>query len=108
MNRRDEFFDRLKQRIDDWNREIEQLEQKVASLKSDLKTRYQHRLEELKVKRGNAEAKLEALRASGEGAWDKMQKEAEQAWTAFKEAVNTFKSHYRRDTDDSGDDDGAR
>lgn len=107
MSRRDEFFDRLKQRVDDWNREIERLEQRVGSLKSDMKTRYQGRLDELKARRDNAEAKLEELHASGEDAWEKMQKEAEHAWIAFKEAVNTFKSHYRKDSDKSGEDDGA-
>jgi DNA repair ATPase RecN len=107
MNRRDEFFGRLKKRIDEWNHEIEGLEQRVDTLKSDLKTRYQGRLDELKAKRGDAEAKLEELRASGEDAWEKVQKEAEHAWLAFKEAVSTFKAHYKKDTDKSGEDDGV-
>ena len=103
MSKRDEVVNKMKRQLDDWKVEIDRLEDAVKKVKSDLKAKYEGQIRELREKRNEGEKKLEELRASGEDAWERLRKETDHARTAIKDAVNTFKSHYKKDTTPKGD-----
>jgi predicted nucleic acid-binding Zn-ribbon protein len=98
MSKRDDVVNKMKRQLDEWKVEIDRLEDTVKKVKSDLKAKYEGQIRELRQKRNDGEKKLEELRASGEDAWERVRKETEHAWTAIKDSVNTFKSHYKKDT----------
>ena len=103
MSKKDDVVNKMKRQLDDWKAEIDRLEDTVKKVKSDLKAKYEGQIRELREKRNEGEKKLEELRASGEDAWDRVRKETEHAWAAIKDAVNTFKSHYKKDTTQKDD-----
>ena len=99
MSKRDEFVEKMKRRLDEWNTEIDGLDENVQKVKADLKEKYTAQIGELRKKGDEVEKKLEKTTAAGEDAWEKMKSEADRTWKALKDSVNTFKSHFDKDSD---------
>ena len=59
MTKRDEFVEKMKRRLDEWNAEINRLDEKVQEVKADLKEKYASQIEELRKKGDEIEKKLE-------------------------------------------------
>ena len=104
MTKRDEFVEKMKRRLDEWNAEINNLDEKVREVKADLKDKYKSQIEELRTKGDEIEEKLEKSRVAGEDAWEKLKSDADRTWTALKDSINTFKSHFEKETEQKSDD----
>ena len=50
MSKRDEFVEKMKGRLDEWNTEIDGLDEKVQKVKADLKEKYTAQIGELRKK----------------------------------------------------------
>ncbi|MFZ0613685.1 MAG: hypothetical protein WAM73_15715 [Desulfobacterales bacterium] len=98
MATRDEFVTKMKARLDDWNQEFDSFEKKVRKLKADMTAKCENQIEELRRKRGEGDQKLAQIRTAGEGAWEHLKAETENAWVAMKEALATFKAHYKKES----------
>ena len=98
MSKREEFISKMGNRLKEWNVELDKLEEKVSTVKSELQGKYRQQIADLRKKRVEAEKKLSEIKASGEGAWDNLKGESERAWTALKDGFAAFKSHYQDET----------
>ena len=98
MSKREEFISKMTNRIKEWNAELDKLESKVLTVKSELQGKYRRQIADLRNKRQETEKKLEEIKAAGEGAWESLKGESERAWTALKDAYAAFKSHYQAET----------
>jgi len=101
MSKRDEFIRKMKDQLDEWNLEIDVFEKKIRKIKTDMTDKYQARIDELRKKRWEGDRKLEQIRTAGEDTWAHLKAESEHAWNAMKDALEAFKSHYRKDSDSS-------
>ena len=101
MSKRDEFIRKMKNRLDEWNFEIDTFEEKIRKIKTDMKDKYQDQIDELRRRRRESNRKLEQIRTAGEDTWAHLKAESEHAWNAMKDALEAFKSHYRKDSDSS-------
>jgi DNA repair ATPase RecN len=101
MSKRDEFIRKMKDRLDEWNLEIDVFEAKIRKIKTDMTDKYQAQIDELRKKRREGDRKLEQIRTAGEDGWAHLKAESEHAWNAMKDALETFKAHYRKDGDTS-------
>ena len=108
MSKRDEFIRKMKDRLDRWNLEIDEFEEKIRKIKTNMTDKYQAQIDELRNKRREGDRKLEQIRAAGEGTWMHLKTESEHAWNAMKDGLETFKSHYRKDSDSSKHSDERR
>jgi uncharacterized coiled-coil DUF342 family protein len=97
MSKRDEFIRKMKNRLDEWNFEIDTFEEKIRKIKTDMKDKYQDQIDELRRRRRESNRKLEQIRTAGEGTWAHLRAESEHAWSAMKDALETFKAHYKKD-----------
>ena len=66
MSKRDEFIRKMKDRLDEWNLEIDGFEEKIRKIKTDMKDKYQTQIDELRKKRREGDRKLEQIRTAGE------------------------------------------
>jgi hypothetical protein len=82
MNR-DEYVQKLKAQIDQWNAQVVKWE--AAS--DDVKNKYLQQLDEVHVRRDEAVAELRRLQAASVDAWTEMMRGAE---TAFKNMHEAF------------------
>ena len=103
MSKREEFITKMNNRLKEWTAELDKLEEKALTVKSELQGKYRRQIAELRKKREDAEKKLDEIKATGEGAWDNLRGESERAWTALKDAYAAFKSHYQAETEEKGD-----
>jgi uncharacterized coiled-coil DUF342 family protein len=94
-SRRDQFIESVKNKLDELNQEIDQLEQKAKKAGGDAEQKYREQLSDVRKKRDELKQKLTELRAASEAQFDKLKLEAEHAWKAFKNSVSYFKSHFK-------------
>jgi hypothetical protein len=45
MSKRDEFIRKMKNRLDEWNFEIDTFEEKIRKIKTDMKDKYQDKID---------------------------------------------------------------
>ncbi len=93
--KRDEYVEKLKIKLDEWNAKIDQLQAKADQVKPDLKTEYQKQILNLKEKRARAEEKLDELGKASKSAWEDLKAGAETAWEDLAQAVKAATSRYR-------------
>ena len=101
MSKRDEFIRKMKDRLDEWNQEIDVFEENIRKIKTDMTDKYQAQIDELRNKRREGDRKLEQIRTAGEDTWAHLKAESEHAWNAMMDALEAFKAHYRKDDDSS-------
>lgn len=81
MNR-EEYVQRLKSQIDQWNAQMAQWE----ALSQDVKTKYLQQLDELQVRRDEALAEMRRVQGASADAWGEMMRGAESAFKEMREA----------------------
>ncbi len=92
---RNEFISRMKDRLDDLDREIEDLKADANKLDAQARKEYEDRLHDLREKRREAKRRLDDLRSASEEKWQQLKDEAEHAWKALGNSFNYFKSHFK-------------
>jgi predicted nucleic acid-binding Zn-ribbon protein len=92
--KRDAYVKKLKDRIDDWNAQIDKLSAKVDQADSKVKAEYRRRLEDARKKRKELEDKIAAMQQSGEGAWEALKDGIENSWEQLKAGLSKAKSEF--------------
>lgn len=93
--KRDEYVEKLKAKLDEWNTKIDALQAKADHVKPDMKAEYQSQLRNIKAKRDKAQGKLNELRETSKNAWEDLKAGAESAWEDLAEAVRSATSRYK-------------
>lgn len=95
MSERQEYIDKLTEKLQRWDKEIAALDGKITTVSDDVKAEYQARLKELLEHKAVAQKKLREVRDSSEEAWQELQKGLEKSWDtlaqSFRDAANKFK-----------------
>ena len=94
MTSRHEYIDKLKEKLDEWDTDIDELEQSAQKVKADLKFELEDQLTSLKLKRDIAKLRLSEIKDSGEEAWEDLKAGAEEAWDDLKVAIEKARSHF--------------
>ena len=92
MSKKNEYVEKMKKQLDDWNTDIDMLQVKANLAKAELKVKYEGQIAELRKKRQEGETKLHAIEAAAEDSWEHLKGETERTLGALKAAVNEFKS----------------
>ena len=95
MSTRERFIEGIKQRLDELNTEIEQLEKRADEVRAESRKKLDAQREEIQQRRDELDKKLKEVRAASEAQLDKLKLETEHAWKAFKHSVNYFRSHFK-------------
>jgi len=94
MTSRHEYIDKLKDKLDEWDADIDELEARAQKAKAGLQFELQDQITSLKLKRDIARLKLSEIRDAGEEAWEDIKAGAEEAWSDVKDAMEKAKSHF--------------
>lgn len=92
MATREEYIEKLKRQLDEWNGDIDNLQAKVAEATGPARERLEPYLAKAVEARDAAVGKLAELKNSGEASWDKAQADAEHLWKTLRQSINYFKS----------------
>ena len=95
MNERQDYIKKMKARLEEWKRDIEQLETKADSAEGKLKQNYHEQIARLQQQRDDAARKLEDLQNSSGDAWKDLKSGIEMAWDAMGQAVDSAVKRFK-------------
>ena len=87
MENRKDYIDRMAVRLKEWDTELQKLEAKAETAKTDVKASYNQKINELHLKKEEAQLKLKKIQDAGEDAWEELQEGAEKSWKIFEDSV---------------------
>ena len=76
MSTRDEYIEKVKAQLDEWNSTIDKLEAKTQKEKAEVKLKYENRIKELKEKRSALQEKLKSVSEATDDAWETLKHES--------------------------------
>ena len=94
MTTRHEYIEKLKDKLDEWDADIDELEASAKKTTTDLKSEFKDQLASLRVKRDLAKLKLSEIMDSSEEAWEDIKDGADEAWNSLKDAIEKAQSHF--------------
>ncbi len=94
MMNRDEYVQKLKTQLDQWNAEAAKWEAKANEAQAGMKAEYEKQLAELNRRRDEALEQMKRLQAASTDAWQEMIRGADQAWKNMHDAVTRARSHF--------------
>lgn len=94
MTTRHEFIEKLKDKLDKWDTEIDELEARAQQATADMKNELDDQITSLRLKRDIARLKLSEIMDASEEAWEDVKDGAEEAWAELKDAMEKAKSHF--------------
>ena len=87
MSTRDQYIEKFKAKLDEWNAEIDRLEARGRQAEADSRIKYEKELSDLREKRDAAREKLEEIQHSSDDAWQDLKRGADDAWSAARDAL---------------------
>lgn len=85
--RREEFIERMKSRLDKWNEEIANLEEKAKEASGEAREEYNRRIEEMKQKRDEVDNRLGEIRSASADAWETFRQGTEDSMETLKSTI---------------------
>lgn len=80
MAKRDEYVERVKKRLDDWNADIRKLEDAYEKAETGARLRLKEQIQSLRRHREEAQDQVRRIEDAAEEAWHEIARGAEEAW----------------------------
>ncbi len=96
MMDRDEYVQKLKTQLDQWNAEAKKWEAKAQEAQSHMKAEYEKQLAAVNSRRDEALYQMKLLQSASLDAWQDMMRGTEEAWKNMSEAFNKARSHFEK------------
>ncbi|MFZ1910627.1 MAG: hypothetical protein WAU52_16250 [Burkholderiales bacterium] len=96
MSSREEYVQKMKAQLDQWNAEVAKWEEKTKAAQAGMKAQYEAQLEALRSQRDKATYQLHQVQVASTDAWMDMMKGADAAWKAMGEAFLKARSHFEK------------
>ena len=95
MSTREEYIRRMREKLEEWNTDIDNLSAKASEVSADVRSEYNEQIAALRVKQAAARQKIDEMQKSGESAWKDLKAGIELAWSAIGEAVDSAKKRFK-------------
>jgi len=94
MTTRHEYIEKLKQKLDEWDADIDEFEDRAQAAKAELKFELEDQIKSLRLKRDIARLKLSEIKDASEEAWVDVKQGTEEAWNDLKNAIEKARAHF--------------
>jgi chromosome segregation ATPase len=94
MSKRDEYVERLKAQLDEWNAEVAKWEAKAKGTQADVRIEYEKQLEAFRRQRDQAMEQMRQVQAAAADAWLDLARGADDAWAKAREAFEKARSRF--------------
>ena len=96
MSKRDEYVDKLKAQLDQWNTEVAKWEAKAQQAQAGARVEYEKQLKELRRQRDQALEQMKRVQAASGETWVDLVRGADEAWAKMREALDKARSHFNK------------
>ena len=93
---RDEYVQKLKSQLDEWNTELGRWEAKSAEMQADARVEYDKQLELLRRQRDQGLEQMRQLQSAGMDAWQQMARGADEAWAKMRESFDKANAQFKK------------
>lgn len=95
MDRRDEYINAAKKKLDEWEVDLEHVEKNIQKAGKDIQVRYREDVVTLRKKWSEAKVQLARLQDAGEDNWEKVKQGTGNTWDSLKEGVEKIKDKFK-------------
>ena len=95
MEKRDEYVEKMKAQLDQWNGEIAKWEARANEAQAGARAEFDKRLEAVRQQREQALVQLRLMQSAAGDAWMERMKGTDEAWARMREAFDKASSHFR-------------
>ena len=96
MSKRDEYVEKLKGQLDQWNAEVAKWEAKATQAQAHARAGYEKHLSDLRHQRDQALEHMKRVQAASGEAWVDLVRGADEAWAKMREALEKARSHFTK------------
>ena len=96
MSKRDEYVEKLKAQLDQWNTEVAKWEAKAQQAQAGARVEYEKQLQALRRQRDQALEQMKRVQAATGDAWVDLVRGADEAWAKMREALDKARSHLNK------------
>ncbi len=96
MTKRDEYVDKLKKQLDDWNAEAAKWEAKAKAAQAGMRADYEKQLAAFRRQRDQALDQMRQIQAASGEAWQDLVRGTDDAWARMREAVEKARSQFKK------------
>lgn len=95
MSKKDQYIEKAKEKLDQWNADIEKAQRNIDKSEADAKIKYQDNLDVMRKQRDEAEAWIKEMRDVEDGAWRDAKTGFDKAWDSMSGAFGRAVSHFK-------------
>jgi chromosome segregation ATPase len=88
MTTRDLYLMKLQTKLEDWNTEIDRLQERSQDVRADLRSEYEDQLAMLRAERDKIANRMTNLQQAGDSAFDEVKAGFDKAWRELDESVH--------------------
>ena len=96
MSKRDEYVEKLKAQLEQWNTEVVRWEAKAQKAQAGARVEYEKQLKEVRRQRDQALEQMKRVQAATGDAWVDLVRGADEAWAKMREALEKARSHFNK------------
>lgn len=96
MSKRDDYVNKLKGQLDQWNAEVAKWEAKAQKAQAGAQAEYEKHLNDLRRQRDQALEHMKRVQAATGEAWVDLVRGADDAWAKMREALEKARSHFNK------------
>ncbi|HEY7656503.1 MAG TPA: hypothetical protein VH881_06535 [Burkholderiales bacterium] len=96
MSKRDEYVEKLKKQLDQWNAEVAKWEEKTRQAQAGMRVEYDKQLQAFRHQRDQALEHMRRIQSSSGEAWIDLMRGADDAWARMREAFEKARSHFQK------------
>jgi uncharacterized coiled-coil DUF342 family protein len=96
MTKRDEYVDKLKKQLDEWNAEAARWEAKAKAAQASMRADYEKQLGAFRHQRDQALEQMRKVQASSGEAWQELVRGTDEAWGKMRDAVEKARSRFQK------------
>src|SRR5207253_7143063 len=94
MPSRDEYIQKLKSQIDQWNAQAKDWESKARAASAAMRAQYEKQLDQYRVRRDAAMAELRRLQGASADAWQQMMLGMDEAMKSMQDAFERVRKSF--------------
>jgi len=96
MDKREEYVQKLKGQLDQWNAEVAKWEAKTKEAQASARAEYEKQLAEFRRQRDQALEQMRRIQGASGDAWLEVVRGADEAWARMREAFEKARSHFSK------------
>lgn len=101
MNSKNAYMKKMREQLENWETEIDQLKEKAEKVNSETQVKYYKQIEDLRLLQKDARQKLSVLSNAGDDAWESLKQDVGSAYENIKTTLTETQKGFKEGLEES-------